>query len=212
MPGSSSNTVTRFGLMRHGKTTWNAEKRIQGRGNSPLTQEGVTTCRAWAAFLAARVPYWHRLVVSPLQRAIDTAHILNAELALPIDIETGFREQNWGQWEGLTVEDIKENFPGELERRVQGGWDFRPPGGESRLEVLQRVLETTQLQASQWPGQNLLVVSHLGVIKGLLYHIENREYLPAEPKIIWKDRFHIMGHSDSDLWLERTNISLSDTV
>jgi probable phosphoglycerate mutase len=198
--------------MRHGQTSWNAEKRIQGSGDSPLTDAGVATCKRWGAFLAANAPAWHRLIVSPLQRALDTAHILNAELGLPIEVETGYREQDWGQWEGLTVEDIKQNFPGELEKRIGAGWDFRPPGGESRREVLQRVLETTHQQASRWPGSNLIVVTHLGVIKGLLYHIENRDYLPEEPKIIWKSRFHCMAHTDKDLWLEQTNICLPDTV
>ena len=210
MPGKP-RSITRFGLLRHGKTVWNDEKRIQGSGDSPLTPEGIDTCRKWARFLAETTQPWHRILVSPLLRTRETAEIINAELHLPIDLEPGFREQDWGLWEGLSLPEIKAEFPGEVERRVQDGWDFRPPEGESRKEVLGRVLDSISRQVGKWGGQSLLVVTHLGVIKTLLYHLENREFLPQEPQIIWKDRFHIVAYEDNVLRVEQSNLSLADS-
>jgi len=207
MTEKSSNT-TRFGLLRHGKTVWNEQKRIQGISNSELTPAGIEGCKRWARYLVSCGTLWHRLLVSPLQRTIDTAEIINRELALPLQVEEGFREQDWGSWEGLTLQEIKEGSPGLLEDSVKHGWEFRPPCGESRKEVLWRVSQALRLQAQERPAENLLVISHLGVIKTMLYHIEKREFLPEEPKIVWKDRFHIISSSRNVLAIEQCNISL----
>lgn len=201
---------TRFGLLRHGKTTWNEEKRIQGSGNSALTEKGVADSRKWARFLTTVPIVWHRLLVSPLQRTIDTAEIINERLGLPLHLADGFREMDWGEWEGLTLEEIRTVSHHDFIERIRCGWDFRPPGGESRREVLQRVTLSLQEQVTRWPEENLLVITHLGVIKALLYHIEQREFLPEEPKILWKNRFHIISSSDGRLTLEQSNMSLPE--
>ncbi len=204
----STNQPTRFGLLRHGRTVWNEEKRIQGSGDSPLTEHGVAGCREWARFLATFPISWHRLLVSPLQRTIDTAEIINERLGLPLHLADGIREMDWGEWEGLTLAEIKAASHRDLAERVRGGWDFRPPGGESRREVLQRAVISLQEQERHWPGENLLVITHLGVIKSLLYHLEQRQFLPEEPKILYKDRFHIISSYDCRLSLEQSNINL----
>ncbi|MBE0584027.1 MAG: histidine phosphatase family protein, partial [Desulfofustis sp.] len=160
---------TRFGLLRHGKTTWNQQKRIQGSGDAPLTSDGIAGCRQWAHFLAAMPIHWHRLLVSPLQRSIGSAEIINERLRLPLHLADGFREMDWGEWEGLTLAEIKAASHQDFAERIRRGWDFRPPGGESRREVLQRVMLSVQEQARLWPEENLLVITHLGVIKSLLY-------------------------------------------
>ena len=204
---NTANTA-RFGLLRHGRTRWNEEKRIQGSSNSPLSTTGIAGCKRWARFLSTDRINWHRLLVSPLQRTIDTAGIINEELKVPLHVVDGFRELDWGRWEGLTLQEIKAISAAELAERVRRGWDFRPPGGESRQEVLDRVLLALNEQAAAWPGENLLVITHLGVIKTVLYHIEKRDFLPEEPKIIWKDRFHIISSRDNHLAIEQGNITL----
>jgi probable phosphoglycerate mutase len=201
---------TTFGLLRHGKTVWNQEKRIQGSGNSPLTPDGVAACKAWAKFLLSTPPTWDRLIVSPLQRAIDSAEIINERLNLPIQIEHELREQNWGLWEGLTIDEVRSADPEELEKRIQKGWNFQPPEGESRQEVLQRTRDCLEKCARQDNGQHLLVVTHLGVIKTLLYYIEKRPFLPNDPKILWKNRFHLIEHSEALWTILRQNIFLPE--
>ncbi len=88
------------------------------------------------------------------------------------------------------------------------GWDFRPPGGESRRELLERVLTSLKKSSTRWPAENLLIISHLGVIKSLLYFTEGRNYLPQEPKIVYKNRFHTIGYQDSAFSIISRNITV----
>ena len=70
------------------------------------------------------------------------------------------------------------------------GWDFTPPGGESRHSVLARSLAALEAAADCWPGQTILVVTHEGVLKCLLYHLHQRQFLPAEPKLKKSKHLH----------------------
>lgn len=201
---------TIFGLLRHGQTLWNKEKRIQGSTNSALTGEGIVSSRNWGHFLSTSQTTWHRIIVSPLQRARDTAKLVNEALQIPIEHDDEIREQHWGDWEGLTLEQIRTDCPEKLRELLGLGWDFRPPGGESRRELLERVLASLKKNSSRWPAENLLIISHLGVIKSLLYFTEGRDYLPQEPKIVYKNRFHILGYQDSAFSIISRNITLPD--
>ena len=200
--------TTIFGLLRHGQTVWNKEKRIQGSANSALTREGIASCRNWGHFLSTSQTTWQRIIASPLQRARDTAELVNEALQIPIEHDDEIREQHWGDWEGLTLEQIKSDSPGKLKELMHLGWDFRPPGGESRRELLERVLTSLKKSSTRWPAENLLIISHLGVIKSLLYFTEGRNYLPQEPKIVYKNRFHTIGYQDSAFSIISRNITV----
>ena len=199
---------TFIGLLRHGETVWNREKRIQGSTNSPLTAKGITMSRAWGQHLLTGSVKWDRIVSSPLPRTVQTAELVNESLHLPLITDETLREKDWGRWEGLTLMQIKQNDPELLETLTTHGWDFKPPGGESRRAVLQRVLGGLQSLRQQYDGENLLLVSHLGVIKSLLYHIEGRDFLPNEPKILYKNRFHIISCKNNDFSIVTKNITL----
>jgi len=201
---------TLFGLLRHGQTLWNAEKRIQGSGNSELTPAGIAASRMWGRYLLTSGTDWNRIICSPLQRARETAELVNEVLQLPLQQDEGIREQNWGDWEGRTIEEIKRDNPGQLHALVRDGWEFRPPGGESRSELLARVLDSLRNSSVRWPQENLLVISHLGVIKSLLYHIDGRNFLPQEPKIVHKNRFYTIGLRQNTFSIINRNITLPD--
>lgn len=202
--------ATVFGLLRHGQTVWNLEKRIQGSGNSALTREGIDNCRRWARHLSTAEPVWHRIISSPLQRARETASLLNEELGLPLHLEDGIREQDWGAWEGQTLEAIKQRWPRNWEQLLASGWDFRPPDGESRREVLARAQQALRECSTRWPGENLLIVTHLGIIKTLLYAIENRAFLPREPKIVHRNRFHTVAWDGETFKLLQRDLKLPE--
>ncbi len=207
---SSQPAATIFGLLRHGQTVWNKEKRIQGSGDSPLTAEGRVSCRKWGRYLAASSIPWQRIIVSPLQRARETAKLVNETLRIPITCDEGIREQDWGIWEGRTLEQIKNDSPGKLEELILLGWNFRPPGGESRKELLQRVLASLKRSGAQWPGEHLLIISHLGVVKSLLYYLEDRDYLPEEHPIIHNNRLHTIGYRDNSFSVLSRNVMFTD--
>jgi len=199
-----TNIPTLFGLLRHGQTEWNTEKRIQGYGDSPLTAEGREQTSKWLPTLQAY--HWDRIFASDLGRVRETVAIINHHLKLPVDFDPRLREQSWGEWEGLTLRFIHNNFQAELARRVAMGWEFSAPGGESRQAVKDRVFSALHEAARNWPGQSILVICHQGVIKTVLYHMTGREFLPGEDPLMHHNRLHIISFSGTGFTPVQLNI------
>jgi probable phosphoglycerate mutase len=187
--GTVSSTI--FGLLRHGQTEWNTLKRIQGSGDSPLTAKGKEKTAQWAKFL--KNDHWDRIIASDLGRVRATVDILNQMLQLPVTFDARLREQHWGDWEGLTLPFIKENQKEELARRVAMGWDFSAPGGETRIEVRDRVLAALIDTAEKWPDKKILVICHRGVVRSVLYFITGREFMPEEDPLLKPNRLHLIS-------------------
>lgn len=204
-----SNT-TNFGLLRHAETVWNRQKRIQGRKDSPLTEAGIDTCRRWGRFLASSRWSWNRIICSPSPRARESARIINKQLGVDIEIAEDLREQDWGTWEGLTMAEVSKNLSGGLKQLELSGWNFKPPSGESRLEVRKRVCAALKRYGKTYNREQILVISHQGVIKSLIYAIENRQFLPDEPNLIKKNRLHTIALSNNLFSAGRYNIDNRD--
>ena len=186
-------SVTTFGLLRHGQTEWNILKKIQGSGDSPLTAQGKEETAEWAETLKRYD--WDRIIASDLGRVRATVNIINRKLNLPVTFDARLREQYWGDWEGLTIPSIHENFKEDLARRVAMGWEFSAPGGETRLAVKNRVLATLVESAKNWPGKKILIVCHQGVVKSVLYSISKRKFLPGEDQLLQHNQLHIISCS-----------------
>lgn len=195
---------TLFGLLRHGQTVWNTEKRIQGHGDSPLTAEGREQTAEWLPTL--RSYRWDRIFASDLGRVRETVAIINRDLQLPVDYDPRLREQNWGAWEGLTLPSIQANYQAELARRVAMGWDFAAPGGESRQAVKTRIFAALTEAAENWPGRSVLVICHQGVIKTALYHLTGRDFQPGEDPLLQHNRLHLISFSGTGFIPVRLNI------
>jgi len=182
---------TVIALLRHGKTLWNEEKRIQGRKDSPLSANGRRQVHQWGEFLS-KVSI-DRIVSSDLGRVKETVSILQQYInSVPVEYSPAFREQSWGEWEEKTFLWLQQNKAAELAAQVAAGWDFRPPGGESRREVLQRALPAVENVVDRFPGEQVLLVSHEGIVKCLLYHLTGRAFLPDEKKLIAKRQLHLL--------------------
>ncbi len=124
-------------LLRHGQTEWNAERRVQGALDSPLTAHGVVQARNMGRALQGlvlRQSNWD-LVASPLGRAACTAGIIAGMLDLPLRFDARLREISLGIWDGMLADDVKARFP-DAERRLN--WTFHSPDGESFAEVAAR--------------------------------------------------------------------------
>jgi probable phosphoglycerate mutase len=151
-------------LVRHGQTLWNTEARFQGQFDSPLTELGRAQAerigRALAAEIGPRaVPI--RAYVSPLGRARATAALIGRALPMDIVEEPRLMEVHFGDWEGLTREDILARFGADQSVRPMD-WQFQAPGGETLDTVLARVglwYETAEVPA--------VVVTH-GIISRLV--------------------------------------------
>jgi broad specificity phosphatase PhoE len=193
----------RAALMRHAPTEWNRQGRIQGHRDSPLTPAGRRLAGAWALRLAEFD--FHRVVTSDLGRARETAALLTHGRPLPLDADARLREQDWGAWTGMRMSAIRQRFPRELEHQERQEWRFRPPGGESRGEVAARGAAVLMALAVRWPGQRVLLVTHEGFMKCLLYHLILRRTPPDRNTRVRPYHLHWITVSQNDLLLEHLN-------
>lgn len=151
--------MIRLFILRHGPTAWNAEGRIQGQIDIPLSPEGRAMVRGWTVPVEFRDYAW---VVSSLQRARETAAILGAQ-----DPETAeaLQEMHWGAWEGERLEELRARHGAEMAANEARGLDFRPPGGESPRDLRGRL--QPWLAAAAAGSADRIAVAHKGVIRAL---------------------------------------------
>ena len=200
---SEGATPTRFGLIRHAETHWNREKRIQGQRNSPLTAEGQKDAEHWGQKLS-RIS-WNRILGSDLGRVAETAAIINHYLQIPYTADPRLREQDWGEWTAEPIAKIQSEELPKLEEGQRSGWQFCPPAGEDRFSVWQRSHSALMDAANRWPGETILIVSHEGVIKSLIYRLSNYHFSAGEPTLIEPRCMHWLIVSHSELQIHRLN-------
>jgi broad specificity phosphatase PhoE len=128
-------------LVRHGESEGNAQERMQGRSDFPLTARGREQAQKLSAWLEAHGVGWERLYASPLRRAWATAEILAGDRGGTPHAEPDLREVFAGELEGLTFEDIARRFPRYAARKVNELGDFSEFGGESYESVQARARE-----------------------------------------------------------------------
>jgi broad specificity phosphatase PhoE len=140
--------MTTLLLVRHGETDWNADGRLQGQTDRPLSDFGRRQARQLAEELADEE--LEAIYASDLSRARETAEIVAERLELPVVLEPDLREKDWGTWEGLTgVERDRVEFVGESTEAHQ----------ERILRALRRISE-------RHPGDGrVLVVTHGGSMR-----------------------------------------------
>src|SRR3954454_24984017 len=98
--------ATKIVLVRHGETKWNVEQRIQGQGDSPLTETGIEQARLIGRRLARE--HFDRLIASDLGRALQTAAEIGQLTGHAVDPDARLRERHFGEGEGLTYTDIDQ--------------------------------------------------------------------------------------------------------
>ena len=128
---------TRFVLIRHGESTWNAAGRWQGHGDPPLSERGREQAARLAAELASAGI--EVIVASDLLRAAETAAILGAVFGVAPASDARLRELDIGRWTGWTRAEIEARDRAGLEDFESGAADARAGGGECRREIAVRV-------------------------------------------------------------------------
>lgn len=155
-------------LVRHGETTWNAARLVQGHNDEAvLTERGLQQAAALAEGFGetAVAALWS----SDLQRARATAEPLADGLGLPLQVHSGLRERNFGRFEGGPVEDLSPAVTGVADHRVVDP-DVEPPGGgESVRQFSARVERSIREIAAQLvpldEPQSVVLVVHGGTIR-----------------------------------------------
>lgn len=155
--------MTRICLIRHGETEWNKIGRIQGRTDVPLNETGKLQARACGTHLTGEA--WDVIVTSPLQRAKQTADIINETMRLPVVEMKEFEEKHFGKAEGMTAEERYGLYP-----------DKNYPGQEQADEFHSRLSEGLAQLHERFSNQRVLVVAHGGVINAILEQLAHGEY------------------------------------
>jgi ribonuclease H / adenosylcobalamin/alpha-ribazole phosphatase len=152
-------------LLRHGQTPMSVQKRYAGRTDAPLTDTGVQQAAAAAKRLAqAGIA---AIVSSPLQRTVRTAEEVSAATGVPVVTDDGFRETDFGAWEGLTFAEVRERWPSEMTAWLADP-SVAPPGGESFAQVSERVTAALHRVLAERADRTVLIVSHVTPIKTLV--------------------------------------------
>ena len=168
--------VTRILAVRHGETDWNRATRIQGHTDIGLSELG----RWQAARLAQalREEPIGAFYASDLSRAFDTAQAVAQAHGKTVTAHRGLRERAFGRFEGLTWAEIESHHPQDAlawRKRVP---EFAPAGGESLLQLRERVVGAVDEIAARHPGELLMLVAHGGVLD-ILYRAATRLELQA---------------------------------
>lgn len=150
--------MTHLILIRHGETDWNVEGRWQGHADVPLNARGLAQAAQIAQALAGT--QLDAIYTSDLKRAEGTAEPLARDQNLDIHVDPRLREINQGEWQGLLVSEIQARYADEFRRRRENPLDVAPPGGETALQVRERVLASVQDILNRHPDQTVALVSH----------------------------------------------------
>jgi broad specificity phosphatase PhoE/ribonuclease HI len=193
--------ATRLILVRHGETEYTAQRRYSGRGDVALSLAGLAQAQAVANRVAALAGAEAVVVSSPLARCRRTAEEIAQRLAsahdlahVPVTVDESFVECDFGEWEGLTFNDVRERWPEQM-REWLASPEVAPPGGESFVEVAARVGPAVDRLVSSHPGRAVVVVSHVSPIKLLL-----RDALAASDAFLHRLFLDAAGISIVDRW------------
>jgi ribonuclease H / adenosylcobalamin/alpha-ribazole phosphatase len=202
-PAQSEPTVT--ALLRHGQTPMSVQKRYAGRTDAPLTEVGVQQAAAAAKRLASAG--LDVIVTSPLLRTVQTAQAVAAVTGAAVVTDDGFRETDFGAWEGLTFAEVRERWPAEITAWLADP-DVAPPGGESFTDVSARVTEALDRVLATRTGQTVLIVSHVTPIKMLV-----ATALLAPPAALYRMHLDVAALSEIDWYADGPAVlrSFNDT-
>lgn len=154
---------TRVVLIRHGETSWNLSRTIQGHRDIPLNETGIAQARAVATSLA--VGPLQAVYSSDLARARETARVIADAHGLAVIDEPGLRERHWGRFQGLRFDEIAALAPDAHARMVIRDPDYvLDGGGESITGLITRVRATLKRLADAHRGATIVAVSHGGVL------------------------------------------------
>ncbi|SDE84893.1 alpha-ribazole phosphatase [Sporomusa acidovorans] len=158
--------MTRLIIIRHGQTLWNLERKYQGHSDIALSDKGIKQAEAVAARLAKEKI--DAVYASDLSRACKTAEYIAARHNLKVNITPELREIKFGEWEGLTYDQITARWPGMLGKLWTTPDELEIPGGESFHQLKERAYAAIQKIIKEHPGQTVAVVAHGGTIGTIL--------------------------------------------
>ena len=184
--------MVRLVLVRHAATAWTAQGRFQGQTDVPLSPHGQRQMAALAQRLMTET--LHTLYASDLQRAWETAQAIATPHALRVQAEPRLREMAFGRWEGLTYAEIQQRDVQALAAWERDQLNRAPPGGETLLQMAERVRAAYASMVMHRQDQSIGVIAHGGPLQLLLCLA-----LGLPPQAYWQ--FAVAPASLSELWV-----------
>jgi alpha-ribazole phosphatase len=162
--------VTRLFLIRHGNTIDEETKKIyKGSIDIPLSQAGINKIRKAAAFMSAFS--LDKIYTSTLSRSIESGRIIAEAQKMTFQMLPSFNEVNFGVWEGLSFEEIKQQYPREFSLWIEDPGTHPPPGGESFRSARKRSMAEVKRIVAAHEGQTIAVVAHAGILRIMIFSL-----------------------------------------
>ena len=155
--------MARLCMVRHGETAWNAEGRVQGQLDIPLSAAGLAQAQCVAAALPGG--RFSALYASDLERVRQTAQPAAEKLGLEVRVEARLRERHYGAFQGLTYAEARHSLPGDYARFKAKEPEFAFGTGESLRVFFRRCIECLEAIARRHRGEEVLVFTHGGVLE-----------------------------------------------
>ena len=151
--------MTNVILVRHGQTAWNREERFRGRANIPLNDIGIRQAELTGRRIAAT---WRPLAIysSPLSRAVKTAQAIAKHFDLAVNFHPGLIDIDYGAWQGLSPDEVREQWSSALDDWYKTPHLARIPDGETLDDLRKRAMETVSSLASQHRTETIVLVGH----------------------------------------------------
>ncbi|MBO8171595.1 MAG: histidine phosphatase family protein [Bacillaceae bacterium] len=168
--------------IRHGKTLENERGCYIGHDDPALSEAGHAQAQKLIERLSSRVPDIRAVCTSDLKRAVDTALPFCRHYGLPLYRDRALRELNFGKWEGKTYHQLMESDRDRLTRWLDNPFGHAPPGGETLIQLGERVNRWLDRRIKGMnQGDNLVIVSHGGPIRWFLSH-----WTRGDSRLFWQ--------------------------
>ncbi|MBU3581985.1 histidine phosphatase family protein [Polynucleobacter sp. AP-Capit-er-40B-B4] len=175
-------TITRFCLVRHGETDWNAERRLQGHTDIDLNARGLAQAEQMACAIKKINLAFDVLYTSDLQRAAKTAKAIEELFGTSAITNTELRERHLGALQGLTTDEAPQLEPELWRSHLSRNITEELRGGESIEQFANRIKTALEKIRAQHLGKTVLLVSHGGALD-MMYRIASNQPLDAEKAV-----------------------------
>ncbi len=175
-------TITRFCLVRHGETDWNAKRRLQGHTDIDLNARGLAQAEQMARAIKRINLAFDVLYTSDLQRAAKTAKAIEQLFSTSAITNVGLRERHLGALQGLTTDEAPQLEPDLWRSHLSRNVTEELRGGESIQQFADRINTAIEKIREQHLGKTVLLVSHGGALD-MMYRIASNQPLDAEKAV-----------------------------
>lgn len=192
--------TTKLCLIRHGETTWNTERRLQGHTDIPLNAKGVLQARQMAQALKDINLAFDVMYTSDLKRAADTANAIVELFGIEAKVDSVLRERHFGALQGLSIPEAPSVRPDIWQAHIARDLGHDLEGGESIKQFELRVQTALEKIQERHAGKTILIVSHGGTLD-MMYRIASKQALSTERVVsVPNASLNWITHNAADGW------------